>query len=171
MDTSAVVKKKKPKSCEERIIYNMKKSWQTAITIRKFNRFYLPHFHLLTQKYLNSEYSVAEARILYEIYENKEISARDIVRNLLVDKSYLSRMLKKFESNSLINRKTSCNDSRMMVISLTEKGNALAESLIMESNRQIEKDIEEISESDLDKLSYHLEKIMEILEVERNEHC
>lgn len=149
----------------------MKKSLQTAITIRRFNRFYLPYFHLLTQKYLNSEYSVAEARILYEIYENKEISARDIVRKIYVDKSYLSRILKKFESNSLINRKISYDDSRMTIISLTKKGEALAENFIMESNRQIEKDIVGISESDLDKLSYHLEKIIEILEGERNEHC
>ncbi|MDO5539324.1 MAG: MarR family transcriptional regulator [Eubacteriales bacterium] len=149
----------------------MKKSLQTAITIRRFNRFYLPYFHLLTQKYLNSEYSVAEARILYEIYENKEISARDMVRKLYVDKSYLSRILKKFESKALIKREVSQDDSRMTVISLTKNGEALAEDLIMQSNRQIEKDIMEISESDLDKLTYHLEKIIEILDGERNEHC
>lgn len=147
---------------------NMKKSLQTAITIRRFNRFYLPYFHLLTQKYLNSEYSVAEARILYEIYENKEISARDIVRNLNVDKSYISRILKKFESESLIKREVLHDDSRMTAISLTKNGETLAENLIMESDRQIEKDIMGISESDLDELSCHLEKIIEILEV-RNE--
>lgn len=148
----------------------MKKSLQTAITIRRFNRFYLPYFHLLTQKYLNSEYSMAEARILYEIYENKEISARDIVRKLYVDKGYLSRILKKFESKSLIKREVSQDDSRMTVISLTKNGETLAENLIMESNRQVEKDIIGVPESELDKLSYHLEKIIEILEGEKNEH-
>lgn len=51
----------------------MDKVMQTAVEIRKFNRFYLPYFHLLTQKYLNSDYSVAEARILYEIYDHREI--------------------------------------------------------------------------------------------------
>jgi len=44
---------------------------------------------------LNSDYSAAEARILYEIYINKEISAKDIVNALRVDKGYLSRILKK----------------------------------------------------------------------------
>lgn len=111
---------------------------------------------------------MAEARILYEIYENKEISARDIVRNLNVDKSYISRILKKFESESLIKREVLHDDSRMTAISLTKNGETLAENLIMESDRQIEKDIMGISESDLDELSCHLEKIIEILEV-RNE--
>lgn len=58
---------------EERISCDMDKVMQTAVEIRKFNRFYLPYFHLLTQKYLNSDYSVAEARILYEIYDHREI--------------------------------------------------------------------------------------------------
>lgn len=141
----------------------MKKSLKTAMLIRKFNRFYLPFFHLLTQKYLNTEYSVAEARILYEIYEKKEISARDVVNNLHVDKGYLSRILKKFELKSLINREVSEDDSRLTVISLTKKGETLAEKLIMESVQQVERDIMGISDSDLDKLSYHLEEIIEIL--------
>lgn len=147
----------------------MEKSLQTAMIIRKFNRFYLPYFHLLTQKYLNTEYSIAEVRILYEIYENKEISARDIVYSLHVDKGYLSRILKKFESKSLISRDVSKDDSRMTVISLTKSGKIFAEDLIMESNRQIEKDIMGIPNSDLDKLSYHLEKIIEILGGGENE--
>lgn len=148
----------------------MKKSLQTAIEIRKFNRFYLPHFHLLTQKYLNTEYSVAEARILYEIYENKEISARDIVKNIHIDKSYLSRILKKFESKFLIKRELSEQDSRIVFLSLTAEGEALAKKLIMESNRQIEENIIKLSDKDLDQLSYHLEKIIEILENENENH-
>lgn len=106
---------------------------------------------------------MAEARVLYEIYESKEISARDIVSNLHVDKSYLSRVLKKLESKSLIKRERSSDDSRRTLISLTGNGKMLAESLIAESNHQIEKNITGISDDDLDKLSYHLEQIIKIL--------
>lgn len=149
----------------------MEKSLQTAIIIRKFNRFYLPYFHLLTQKYLNTEYSAAEARILYEIYENKEISARDIVRNLQVDKSYLSRILKKFHSKSLIKKEASRDDSRMSVISLTTSGETLVKELIIETNQQVKKEIMGISDRNLDELSYHFEKIIEILGGGKNEDC
>lgn len=146
----------------------MKKSLQTAIIIRKFNRFYLPYFQLLRQKYLNTEYSAADARILYEIYEKKELCAKDIVNNLRIDKGYLSRVLKNFESKSLINRKISENDSRIMLISLTETGVALTKKLILKSNQQIEKEIIKLTDPDLDKLSYHFEEIIKILGGESN---
>lgn len=146
----------------------VEKSLETAAKIRKFNRFYLPYFHLLAQKYLNTEYSMAEARILYEIYESGEISARDIVSGLHIDKSYLSRMLKKFESKSVIKRELSSDDSRKTLIYLTESGKTLVENLIMESDCQIEKSIERISDQGLDKLSYHLEQIVEILKGEND---
>ena len=141
----------------------MSKVKQTATDIRKFNRFYLPYFHLLTQKYLNSEYSVAEARILYEILDQEKISARDIVNTLCIDKSYVSRMLKKFEMRGIVERKESEKDSRRAMIFLTENGKNIAEKLIAESNMQVEKELTGISDYDLDKLSYHLAEIIRIL--------
>ena len=84
----------------------------------------------MTQKYLSSEYSVAEARILYEIYDNERISATEIVSRLHVDKGYLSRILKKFETKALVTRTASKSDSRKAMISLTDTGWVLAEKLI-----------------------------------------
>lgn len=153
---------------EERISCDMDKVMQTAAAIRKFNRFYLPYFHLLTQKYLNSDYSVAEARILYEIYDHREISAKDIVDALHVDKGYLSRILKNFESKSIIEKKTSEEDCRRTLLTLTENGTALAESLIMESNMQIAKDLTGLSEDDMDKLVCKMNEIINILEGRRH---
>lgn len=141
----------------------MSKVMQTAADVRKFNRFYLPYFHLLTQKYLNSDYSVAEARILYEIFDHEKISARDIVNTLCIDKSYLSRMLKKLEMRGIVERKESEEDSRRAMIFLTENGKTITEKLIAESNMQIEKELAGISDCDLDKLSYHLAEIIRIL--------
>lgn len=142
----------------------MDKIVKTAEKIRGFNRFYLPYFNLLTQKYLNSKYSVAEARILYEIYDHREISARDIVDALHVDKGYLSRMLKKFEAESIIEKKVSETDSRRILISLTESGEVLAEKLIAESNKQISKKLMGLSEGGMDKLTYHMDEIIHTLE-------
>lgn len=141
----------------------MNKAKQTAADIRKFNRFYLPYFHLLTQKYLNSDYSVAEARILYEIYDHDKISARDIVNNLRIDKSYVSRMLKKFEMRGIVERKESEEDARRAVLLLTESGKNITKKLIAESNLQVEKELTGIADCDLDKLSYHLAEIIRIL--------
>lgn len=139
------------------------KALQTAEHIRAFNRFYLPHFHLLAQKYLNTEYSMAEARILYEIYADGRLRATDIVNRLHIDKGYLSRILKKLGTKSLVARELSPDDSRTALISLTEEGKALAERLILESNRQIEQSLRGLSHQDLDRLSYHFGQIIEIL--------
>lgn len=141
----------------------MSKIMQTAADVRKFNRFYLPYFHLLAQKYLNSDYSMAEARILYEIFDNERISARDIVNTLRIDKGYLSRMLKRFEMRGLVERKESEEDSRRALIFLTEDGKAVAEKLIAESNMQVEKALAGISDCDLDELSGHFAEIIRIL--------
>ena len=107
---------------------------------------------------------MAEARILYEIYGNERISATDVVSSLHVDKGYLSRILKKFEANGLVIRQTSKTDLRKATISLTDAGRKLAEKLIAESNKEIEKDLSGISEERLKELSGHMEAILSILE-------
>lgn len=137
---------------------------KAASDIRRFNRFYLPFFHLLTQKYLNSDYSMAEARILYEIYEQGKISATDIVSSLHVDKGYLSRILRRFEDRAVIQKEVSDTDLRRSVISLTETGTRLAEKLMAESNRQIAEELTGLSENDLDRLTDLMGEITEILE-------
>lgn len=142
----------------------MNKIEKAASDIRRFNRFYLPFFRLLTQKYLNSDYSMAEARILYEIYEQGKISATDIVSRLHVDKGYLSRILRRFEDRAIIQKETSNADLRRSVISLTETGTRLTESLIAESNRQIAEELAGLSENDLDRLTDLMGEITEILE-------
>ena len=61
--------------------------------IRAFNRFYTDIIGLLDQHLLDSPYSLAEARIIYEIHHNKDIQASQIMELMDIDKSYLSRLL------------------------------------------------------------------------------
>ena len=72
--------------------------------IRAFNRFYMPSMNLLGNRYLGSEYSVTEARIFFEIYENEGCNAAHIAEQMNIDKSYLSRMIKGHEKNGYIRR-------------------------------------------------------------------
>lgn len=142
----------------------MKHDLQTAETIRKFNRVYLPYFHLLDQKYLGTEYSVTEARILYEIYDREGLCATDIVQRFHVDKGYLSRILKKFQSRGLIRRVSSEEDSRIRCITLTENGKQLTQELIGKSNQQISDDIADLAAEELHALSVHLQAVMDLIE-------
>ncbi len=55
---------------------------QTVNKIREFNRFYMPKLDLLNRIYLNSKYSLIEARILFEIVENKVCFANQLTEKL-----------------------------------------------------------------------------------------
>ena len=93
-----------------------------AAAIRRFNRFYTREIGVLNGNLLQSGFSLAEARILYELGQTPEISATEIGEKLNLDRGYLSRMLRAFERKRLISRKTDVADKRRSHLSLTEKG-------------------------------------------------
>jgi DNA-binding MarR family transcriptional regulator/GNAT superfamily N-acetyltransferase len=90
--------------------------------VRRFNRFYTRQLGVLRKTYLDSAYSLAEARILYEIAKGGALTASDIARALELDAGYLSRTLRIFEKNGLIVRKASASDARQSHLALTARG-------------------------------------------------
>ena len=82
----------------------------------------------------------------------------------VVDKGYLSRILRRFEDRAIIQKEVSDTDLRRSVISLTENGTRLVESLIAESNRKIAEKLTGLSENDLERLTDLMGEITEILE-------
>ena len=132
--------------------------------IRNFNRFYTDLIGLLDNHLLNSDYSLAEARILYEIFTANQLSASDIIHNLSIDKGYLSRILKKFEKQDLVARKSSDEDARVSLLSLTSKGLKVFRELNDASNQQIATLISTIPVSQLDELVQHMKAIAALLE-------
>lgn len=107
--------------------------------IRVFNRFYTNILGLLDQHILDSGYSLTEARVLFEISKTDHCTAHQLCSVLKVDRSYMSRIIRKFEHAGLVSRHTSSQDSRSNVISLTDKGNQIYHDLNDRSNQQIQK--------------------------------
>jgi len=72
-----------------------------------FNRFYTQHLGVLRDGWLDSPFSLTEARVLYEIKqrESARATASDIAHDLGLDAGYLSRILRRFHKGGLI-RKT-----------------------------------------------------------------
>lgn len=137
---------------------------ETVNKIREFNRFYMPVMDLLGNHYLGSDYSVPEARILFEIYNNSGCNAAYISRTMNIDKSYLSRILKNHEKNGYLYKKPSEKDSRAYELYLTEKGKQKAEDFIQKSNQQIGLLIQQLSRSDCELLQNAFDTIITILE-------
>jgi DNA-binding MarR family transcriptional regulator/GNAT superfamily N-acetyltransferase len=105
--------------------------------IRHFNRFYTQILGLLNNKLLKSEYSLAEARILFELNQRPNLISRDLSKQLHLDPAYLSRLLMRFEKQGLIRKKKSPEDTRKQVLSLTSQGEFAFVKLQEMSNLQI----------------------------------
>ena len=112
---------------------------ETISGIREFNRFYTNIMGLIDEHILNTGYSLTEARILHELYETGSCTANALSLKLNIDKSYLSRIYKKFEESGLILKEISNDDGRAQLVKLTQKGLKTIKSLIEKSNIQVEK--------------------------------
>ena len=91
-------------------------------TVRRFNRFYTRQIGVLRKTFLDSLYSLGEARVLYEIASGHSRTASEIGRALDLDAGYLSRVLRNFEKHGLIERKASASDARQSHLALSARG-------------------------------------------------
>lgn len=138
---------------------------KTINRIRRFNRFYLPEFDLLGNKYLGSEYSATEARVLFEIFTNDGCTATAVAKTMKIDKSYLSRVIHNHEKKGYLYRTTSKIDCRAYELHLTDKGSDRVKDFINKSNEQIGKKIQRLTADDCQRLISALDTITEVLEV------
>ena len=91
-------------------------------TVRRFNRFYTQHIGVLHEGLLESAFSLTEARVVYELAQVDETTARDLCRQLALDAGYLSRILRRLRQSGVVGRVRSTDDGRRMRLSLTAKG-------------------------------------------------
>src|SRR6201987_363181 len=104
--------------------------------VRAFNRFYTNMIGLLRGKYLDTPYSLTEARILFELAQRDASEVTDLRRTVDIDAGYLSRILARFESDGLIARQRSAADGRRQVIRLTGRGREVVSGLDARSAEQ-----------------------------------
>lgn len=115
--------------------------------IRKFNRFYTGILGLLNRYYLDSGYTLAEVRILFELNDLGVCTANMLIQKLNIDPSYMSRILSRFLKLELITRSPSEKDSRAKELRLTAKGQRLICELIARSNGDIEALLDRLDDS------------------------
>jgi len=106
-------------------------------TVRRFNRFYTRQIGVLRKTFLDSPYSLAEARVLYELARGNAPTASEIGRTLDLDAGYLSRVLRNFEKRGLIRRTASPNDARQSHLTLSPRGRKDFAPLDRRSQREI----------------------------------
>ena len=132
--------------------------------IRGFNRFYTNIIGLLDQHFLDSSFSLTEGRVLYEICNTQDCSAKKIRENIVIDEGYLSRILDNFVKRGVIQKTRSRKDGRLWMILPTEKGKGEFASLNENSNQLISKLIAKLSEEEQVALLKKMEDIRALLE-------
>jgi DNA-binding MarR family transcriptional regulator/GNAT superfamily N-acetyltransferase len=90
--------------------------------VRRFNRFYTRLVGVLDEQYMQTGFSLAEARVLFELATRSSSSAKEISDELALDPGYLSRILRKFADSGLLARTPLATDARQTTLRLTRKG-------------------------------------------------
>lgn len=92
-----------------------------ADSVREFNRFYMSRIGVLGDVFLDSEFSVSEVRLLYELAHRDRPTASKIGEATGLDPAYLSRTLRKFEKQGFITTVPGA-DRRCRLLMLTPAG-------------------------------------------------
>lgn len=108
--------------------------------IRAFNRFYTRQLGFLQQGYLDSPFSLTEARIVYELASRPESEVAELRGYLGLDAGYMSRVLDRFERDGLISRSRSSEDRRRQLVRLTAQGRTAFRRL----DRRTQSDLSEL---------------------------
>ncbi len=134
-----------------------------AEEIRRFNRFYMDTVSFFDLHSIHPSMSDFECRILYEIREKSDITAKELSDALHIDRGYMSRTLAKLEKTGCIVRNESDIDRRRKHMRLTKKGRDVVELSIENANNNTQTQFGYLSEEDIDKVIGAMQLIEEIM--------
>jgi DNA-binding MarR family transcriptional regulator/GNAT superfamily N-acetyltransferase len=120
--------------------------------MRCFNRFYTQKLGVLSETFLNTPFSLTEARVLQALAQRDGATATWLGRELDLDAGYLSRILRDFERQGIISRHQSSQDGRQTLISLTADGRDAFAPLDRASHSSMTNLLSPLSEADQDRL-------------------
>jgi len=105
-------------------------------TFRRFNRFYTALIGTLSRGYLETPFSLQEARVIFEVATNPGCTAKDIQLHVGFDQGYLSRLVERLTRAGLIRRTKSVDDGRAQNLFLTSAGKKVFRMLNVRADGQ-----------------------------------
>jgi DNA-binding MarR family transcriptional regulator/N-acetylglutamate synthase-like GNAT family acetyltransferase len=132
--------------------------------IRSFNRFYTRKIGLLAKHLPQSNLTLAEARILYELAQTDEQTAAAIIRTLGMDKAHASRIVARFDDAGLLTRRVNPNHGKQKLLSLTAKGRKTFRRLNQGTLAQIAAIIEPLTTDERERLTRNMRGIQALLQ-------
>jgi DNA-binding MarR family transcriptional regulator/GNAT superfamily N-acetyltransferase len=138
-------------------------SAERCAVVRRFNRFYTRKIGILHEGLLGSPLSLTEGRVLYEIAQQAPTTASELALELTLDAGYLSRILSGFEKRGLVEKRSSHEDGRRIILALTEPGRELFATINARSHDEIGAMLRRLSSADQARLVSALETAERLL--------
>ena len=132
--------------------------------VRRFNRFFTRRIGVLREGLLHTPYSLAEARVLFEIAHRDDPTASDLARELGLDPGYLSRILARLEQRGLVDKVRSEIDRRRRLLALTPGGEDAFSLLDSRSREELAEMLGELSDGDQRRLLEAMRTIEGVLD-------
>ncbi|WP_298725668.1 MarR family transcriptional regulator [uncultured Ferrovibrio sp.] len=136
---------------------------QRIAAVRRFNRFYAQCVYRLDERLRCGIFSPTESRVLLELAGAEPATATALNRHLGLDRSYLSRILYRFEHGGLISRRIGARDRRELELKLTPAGRAAIQALEEAVSSEVERWLQPLSERKQRDLLAAMQAIMHLL--------
>lgn len=136
---------------------------QRVEAMRRFNRFYTRQIGVLQDRLLRSPFSLTEARVIYELAHQERTTATELSNELGLDAGYLSRILRSFKKQGLIDKRPSEVDGRQNLLWLTEQGQEAFAKLNAASHNEIEAMLTDLSEEEQNRVIEAMHTIERLL--------
>ena len=132
-------------------------------SMRRFSRFYTRRIGMLQDRFLDSPFSLAEARVLYELTQRDEPTATDICSCLDLDPGYLSRILRSFAERGLVTKMPAPEDRRQSRLALTAKGRKAFAPLERRSHDDVAKMLGALGDADQERVVAAMDTIERLI--------
>lgn len=137
---------------------------ERAGVVRGFNRFYTQQIGVLQEHLLQSDYSLTEIRVMYELSSRGDLTSADLCHMLSLDAGYLSRLVGGLEKRGLIQKVRSVTDARAVQLHLSDLGRAVLAPLEQRTQNEVIALLDSLPEQQQHQLTEAMKHIQALLQ-------
>lgn len=137
---------------------------ERAGIVRGFNRFYTHQIGVLQEHLLQSDFSLTEIRVMYELSSRGDLTSADLCQMLSLDAGYLSRLTSGLEKNRLIQKVRSPTDARAVLLHLSDLGRAVLAPLEQQTQNEVIALLDALPDAQQRQLTGAMQRIQSLLQ-------
>ncbi|WP_457425285.1 bifunctional helix-turn-helix transcriptional regulator/GNAT family N-acetyltransferase [Roseateles sp. P5_E7] len=135
-----------------------------ALDVRAFNRFYTRRIGVLAPKLPDSDFTLPEARVLWELAHHAPVSAAGLSKSLQLDAGYMSRLLRGLKNRGLLASQAHPSDGRQTLLKLSAAGKRAFAPLDRQGTAKAEAMLAPLSATQRQALLGSMQRIQAVLE-------